>query len=48
MAPSDVHTLGDLLVALYRALTPVYGRIVANVGAVYVIQLCHDPKVGEA
>jgi hypothetical protein len=43
MAPSDFYTLGDLLKELYRAMSPVYGRVVANVAAVYVLQLCHEP-----
>lgn len=42
IAPSDYHVLGDLIVALYRAFIPTYGRIVSNVAAVYVIQLCHE------
>lgn len=48
MIPSEWHTLGDLMTALYRAFSPKYGREVACVGAAYVVQLCHEPCVSSA
>ncbi len=42
MIPSDWHTLGDLMTALYRAFSPKYGREVACVTAAFVIQRCKE------
>jgi hypothetical protein len=48
MIPSDWHTMGDLMVALYRAFVPRHGRELACIGAAYVIQICNEPCVSSA